>query len=121
MMINGKIKALLRVILPVIFITYACSITFFTHTHIVNGVTIVHSHPFLTDEDGNLTHEHTPAEIQLIQVLSTFFSAALIALFFLFGLFQVQRIILAVYQKKFLLRGYVKGAYTLRPPPGFIV
>lgn len=32
--------------LPVLFISYMAGITLFTHSHVVNGVTIVHSHPF---------------------------------------------------------------------------
>lgn len=40
----------------------------FTHVHIINGVTIVHSHPY----DNNPTdHKHTGAELQLLQQLST--------------------------------------------------
>ncbi len=44
------------------------------HTHIIGGVTIVHSHWYSADTEGNPTHEHTSAEIQLIQFLSTYFS-----------------------------------------------
>ena len=32
--------------LPVLFISYMAGITLFTHSHVVNWVTIVHSHPF---------------------------------------------------------------------------
>ncbi len=35
-----------KVFLPVLFISYMAGITLFTHSHVVNGVTIVHSHPF---------------------------------------------------------------------------
>ena len=33
-------------ILPVVFILYYSSIAIFTHVHVENGTTIVHSHPF---------------------------------------------------------------------------
>lgn len=74
--IRGKV---LRIVLLIIFCLYTCSITFFTHSHIVNGVTIVHSHFYLSDDDGNPAHEHSGAEIQLIQQLSTYFFFGLIA------------------------------------------
>jgi len=117
MMINKKVKAALRIILPVIFIAYACSVTFFTHTHIVNGVTIVHSHPFLTDENGNPDHDHTPAEIQLIHTLSTFFSTGIVILFFILGLFTAKRVIIPARRFVFTPQQYIRGSYTLRPPP----
>ena len=37
---------IMRCFLPVLFVSYLVSITFFAHIHVVNGVTIVHSHPF---------------------------------------------------------------------------
>ena len=41
--------------LPVLFISYMAGITLFTHSHVVNGVTIVHSHPFKKGSE----HSHT--------------------------------------------------------------
>ena len=52
--------------LPVLFLSYIGCISLFTHTHVVNGVTIVHSHPY---QSGG-GHEHTTAEFQLIHLLS---------------------------------------------------
>lgn len=121
-MIDERVKALLRIILPVIFITYACSITFFTHTHIVNGVTIVHSHPYLLDENGNPDHEHSGAEIQLIHTLSTFFSTALIVIAVLLtGLLLCRKITIPVREYLFASQRYIEGLSRLRPPPCFIV
>ena len=42
--------------LPVLFISYMAGITLFTHSHVVNGVTIVHSHPFERAADGTYHH-----------------------------------------------------------------
>ncbi len=47
-------------LLPLLFSAYLCSISLFTHTHEVNGVVIVHSHPF---KDG---HAHTPQQLDTI-------------------------------------------------------
>lgn len=109
--------AVLKIALPVLFIAYACSITFFTHTHIVNGVTIVHSHPYSKDDSGKPNHEHTGAEIQLIHTLSTFFVAGLIVLAVILGLFHRKRIILYIRPVYFIPSANVDGLSRLRPPP----
>ena len=56
-----------KLILPVFFIAYILNVSLFLHTHIVNGVTIVHSHPW---SDAN--HHHSSAQFQLIHLLSHF-------------------------------------------------
>ena len=56
----------MRWFLPVLFISYMAGITLFTHSHVVNGVTIVLSHPFKKDSP----HSHTTVEFQLIHLLS---------------------------------------------------
>lgn len=58
-------------ILPVVFILYYSSIALFTHVHVENGITIVHSHPFKKAVDGS-THQHASlSEIQLYHILSS--------------------------------------------------
>ncbi|MBQ4162184.1 MAG: hypothetical protein IJD84_04735 [Parabacteroides sp.] len=58
-------------ILPVVFILYYSSIALFTHVHVENGITIVHSHPFKKAADGS-PHQHASlSEIQLYHVLSS--------------------------------------------------
>ena len=54
--------------LHVLFISYMAGITLFTHSHVVNGVTIVHSHPF----KKGVEHSHTTVEFQLIHFLNHF-------------------------------------------------
>ena len=61
---KARLQTYLRWILPVIF----REIVSFTHVHIVNGVTIVHSHPS-QDQDGQ--HKHSLQELQLFHSLST--------------------------------------------------
>lgn len=56
-----------RYFLPVLFISYIGCISLFTHSHVVNGVTIVHSHPYKPGTE----HGHTTAEFQLIHMLSS--------------------------------------------------
>lgn len=58
----------MRFTLPVLFILYTGMIVSFTHVHIINGVTIVHSHPY---DKKPADHEHTGTELQLLHQLST--------------------------------------------------
>lgn len=116
-MTNEKVKVIFRIILPIIFIAYASSFTFFTHTHIVNGVTIVHSHPYATNDKDQPAHEHTGHEIQLIHILSLFSAVGLITVTMLLGLFLKKHILL--YHKNYFptVSCPVNHIYRLRPPP----
>ena len=58
-----KIAGLLLFLL---FTQYWCSITLFAHSHMVNGVVIVHSHPYKAE------HAHTQAQFETILYLSLF-------------------------------------------------
>lgn len=60
------LQYIMRYFLSVLFVTYMASIAFFAHVHVVNGVTIVHSHPF---KKGS-PHQHTTVELLLIHFLS---------------------------------------------------
>ena len=65
---NGGRRAKKALWLLLLFVGYQWCALGFTHTHIINGVTIVHSHPFAG------THDHQAGSyIQLAQ-LSHFFS-----------------------------------------------
>ena len=66
-----KYRKYLKVLLPSLFIAYLGCLIAFTHVHIVNGVTIVHSHPYQKTGDGHPDHEHNYAEFQLLHQLST--------------------------------------------------
>ena len=64
--VNRLLRHIAKYFLPVLFISYIGCISLFTHTHVVNGVTIVHSHPY--KPEGH--HSHTTTEFQLIHILS---------------------------------------------------
>lgn len=91
-----KLRRILKIFLPLLFITYLGGITLFTHSHVVNGVIIVHSHPFKGQ------HEHTEVQLETIFFLSSFIAssvpelivAALVFLFLLrvLGIPAVERI-----------------------------
>lgn len=67
-----KINGILKFLFPVIFAGYIGMISFYTHVHVVNGTTVVHSHPFHKNTEGRSSHSHTPIEFRLIQVLTSF-------------------------------------------------
>lgn len=121
MNIGKRMQFFLKIIFSVIFLLYFSSITFFTHSHVINGVTIVHSHPFAEDNEGKPLHQHTGAEIQLINILSVFFSAAVII--------SIIALLLPPLIKVVTHTGYIYklfscirvGQSRLRPPPSFIV
>lgn len=71
-----RISALLLLIL---FLAYSSSSGLFFHTHIINGVVVVHSHFYLlkgstqdapTKTGGAAQHRHSTAELALIDLLS---------------------------------------------------
>lgn len=66
-----KLRSIIRIFLPLLFITYLGGITLFTHSHVVNGVIIVHSHPFKGE------HEHTEVQLETIFYLSSFILSSL--------------------------------------------
>jgi hypothetical protein len=72
----------MRYFLLLLFLGYYGSITFFTHTHIVNGVAIVHSHPYNPfSKDKPVNHQHSENEFILIYFLSHFLTTVSVLAF----------------------------------------
>ena len=63
-MCRENVNKLIHLFLLALFLSYYGSITFFSHYHVVNGVTIVHSHFFCghADTDGKADHTHSPKD-----------------------------------------------------------
>lgn len=76
---NSYTKSSIKFLLLSLFLWYYGCITLFNHTHIINGVTIVHSHPTspFGDTKGN-GHSHTSTQIVLISELSNFLTTAIV-------------------------------------------
>lgn len=72
--VKDILRPFLRILLPILFISYMGSVICFTHVHIVNGVTIVHSHPHKADDQRSTGHTHTLAQFQLLHQLYTILS-----------------------------------------------
>lgn len=76
-LLKRGISKLFRLLLLVLFLGYYSGITLFPHTHIINGIAIVHSHPFNSGRGNNPSNLlHSGKELQLIHHLSEFFSTA---------------------------------------------
>ena len=59
-------KVYISLLLLSLFAAYQVSITMFTHVHYINGMRVVHSHPY------NIDHTHSQAEVIVIQHLSDY-------------------------------------------------
>lgn len=69
MLFGEKIKHISRLSFLLLFVSYLGGLTLFTHTHVVNGVIIVHSHP------GKAGHIHTTGQIETVFFLSHFLTS----------------------------------------------
>ncbi len=113
----NKLRKYLNILLTILFITYLGCLIAFTHVHIINGVTIVHSHPYSQNSDGSPQKEHTYAEFQLLHQLSTIqitegaFTVAFVVA--ASGLFL--RLILTYIPVVF--QWFTRGILSLRAPP----
>ena len=63
-----------------LFLGFYGSITLINHAHIVDGITIVHSHPFKTGKNGVPNHNHTPTGFLLIHLLMNITAPAVFSL-----------------------------------------
>ena len=63
---KAKRYRIIAALLLLLFAHYWCGISLFTHSHVVNGVVVVHSHPYKAE------HAHTQSQIKTIFQLSTF-------------------------------------------------
>ena len=61
-------KVYISLLLFSLFTAYQVSITMFTHVHYINGVLVVHSHPYGTKSE----HTHSQSEVLVIDRLSDY-------------------------------------------------
>ena len=67
-----RIKQIIASAFIVLFAVYYTDITFFEHTHIINGVTVVHSHFYNNKHTKTPTGGHSTTEITFFAVNSLF-------------------------------------------------
>lgn len=71
--LKNKISVFFKFLLLILFVSYYSGITLFYHAHMVNGVIIVHSHPFLNSKNKQIpvqSHSHSSACYFLIEQLN---------------------------------------------------
>ena len=119
MNLNIKAKIVLKYFLAVLFIAYYVSNTSFYHSHIVNGVSIIHSH-FYRYHSGEkaepVTHSHSDNEFVILKIITQFVTAALTG----FVVFRLFLMVLAHYQiplKQIILSSFRQSGFSLRAPP----
>ena len=106
-----KLRNILKWFLPLLFIAYLGGITLFTHSHVVNGVIIVHSHPFKGE------HSHTEAQVETIFFLSSFVASSLPAILFVASALLVLLRVLSVPAVEHIKCVRVRCGISLRAPP----
>jgi len=79
--LNNKHLRTRGLILLILFSGYFASTNFFSHSHIVDGITIVHSHPYKSDSGNNpVNHDHSKNSLHLINYISDI--SVLVSVFF---------------------------------------
>lgn len=66
MVSNKKLRNISRLLFPLLFVFYWGGITLFSHSHVLNGVIVVHSHPFKSG------HTHSESGLETIFFLTHF-------------------------------------------------
>lgn len=61
------VRTYVALFLMVVFCSYYAGISMFSHTHIANGTSIVHSHL-----GGAAEHDHSDSQYSVIDILSSF-------------------------------------------------
>ncbi len=101
----------MKVVLPLLFILYWGGITLFAHTHVVNGVIMVHSHPF------KASHQHSQAEAETILILDHYTTSAIPSLEPAVQRFSILLGILAIPRATHLCLPQTEDGIRLRAPP----
>ena len=69
----ARIAAMAPWLLLLLFATYYVQVNFFVHSHIVNGVTVVHSHMHRSTHHDTDTGGHSETELTIIASLNSQF------------------------------------------------
>ena len=111
---SQKSKQIIARIMLVIFALYYANICFFYHSHIINGVAIVHSH-IHTDAHAQ-TGTHSASELTLISTLSNFQSLQATLCFIGLGILFTLQAITFFSRERRIISQHV-ACISLRAPP----
>jgi hypothetical protein len=73
--VYNNYRTISGLLLLALFVGYFISISFFFHSHTVNGAVVVHSHPFSSSDH----HSHSTNVLSLIHHISHFLTLAVFA------------------------------------------
>lgn len=108
----------MRYFLLILFLGYYVSIFSFSHTHIVNGIAISHSHPYNPfSQDKPENHQHTTQGFVLIHFLSHFLTTVSFFAFFIALYITVLRKFIFKKKDENFSNIFSKYSYGLRAPP----
>jgi hypothetical protein len=114
---SRKSKELIASILFVIFAFYYVDICFFSHSHIINGTTVVHSH--LHNKAHSQTGTHTDGELSLISSLSAFQTLAADTCAVSMGVLLLLQVFIPPFFEKRIYSG-ASVCISLRAPPSLL-
>jgi hypothetical protein len=118
-MYKNRVVNISKYFFLLLFLMFFGSITFFNHTHIIDGYTIVHSHPFKTDKNGNPIHNHSSNGYLLVHLL-THFTTTLTSVFFSLEIsYSIFRTLFLRFAEIFLFQNHL-ATISLRGPPEMI-
>ena len=106
-----RIRAYSALFLLLVFGCYFSSISLFSHTHIVHGSSVVHSHL-----GGGTQHDHSDSQYAVIDILSYFQSECAVDFFSVGTPFFLLSESYAGYEAPSFLNE-VRPVHTLRGPP----
>jgi hypothetical protein len=103
--------------LVLLFCGYFGSITFFPHTHIVDGITIVHSHPYKSHSGNNpISHNHSKNGFLLLQFVSSFITTIPVLFFGVIIIRPIINLVLRNQDENVILNFYLSSANRPRAP-----
>jgi len=111
---DKRVMKYLRYFFPLLFSLYLGGIISFTHVHIENGVTIVHSHPY---KNSGTDHKHTGAELQLLHQLYVIQLAGAITYTYTADIGNTHFVTLLEHVTDFVCQDPEYDANSLRGPP----
>ena len=110
-------KGLIKQLLLILFLGYYVSVTFFPHTHVIDGVTIVHSHLYNPLSNQNSAdQQHSENEIVLSYQLAHFLTIVSFVAFACIAVNEYSIIILSKNDKQVHIQPFL-FSNGLRAPP----
>ena len=95
-----------------LFLVYLAETTMFSHSHDIDGVKVVHSHPYSSTQ-----HTHSDSQIIAIALLSSFNSTEQISEFLKIETPQSLILAISIYYEDFYVSNLICDNQSLRAPP----